>query len=420
MDALIYGLSLGFAVFLATQTSFVTHRLWASVAAMGYGLGCMASLVLAGLSRHLATAILIRVRTAVLYTVLIGAVVIPLILAVFLRAERGGAFTHDEVITTERAGVSLLHGDSPYDHSSSPADAEPRRFPYLPLTAVFGIPRALLPAAVGDARVWFALTAIGLTGAALTTWAPSSEVRIRALQVGFAVPVAAMGAVAGGDDVVALAMLMLALALAHRGKLTGAAITSSCAGLLKATAWPLWIVLAAGLWAHRLPGPHRSLGPALGLTLLPMGLAAALVWDGPGLVTDTALFPLGLADRVASRQPADWQPIRPADSWLSMLGGGLLRLTIAAALLLGAAALAGRRGKSFRPAIAELRVATVSTVALMAGLISAAVLLVVGSVVRPGLIQYPLALLTWGTLLRGEAMGQPEGKRKGGGRGHVT
>jgi hypothetical protein len=400
VDVVLYGLSLGFAVVVAVTSQFVTHNLWARVAALAYGGATAASLALLLTSRSVTLALLMRARLWVLGTACIGCVALPLLLAVALRAEGGPAFTHDEVLTTERAGVSVLRGDSPYDHTGTPADAEARRFPYLPLMAAFGVPRALAPDSVlADARLWFLLGSLGIGVAAITTWSAPDAAKIRAAQLAIALPTAAMGAVAGGHDLVVLSTMMLALVLVQRGRATSAAVAASCAGLMKATAWPLWIALLAR-WivsGRRAPGTAQCLG---GLALLPIGLLAALAWDSAGLVGDTVMFPLGLADRETSRQAPTWQQIALPQTWWGELEGLSIR-TAGTVALIAVTAMVWRRSapRCHSPEGQEVGIWTAPTVALIAAALSAGALLAAGPLVRPGLMQYPLELVAFGILL---------------------
>lgn len=403
LDALLHGGSLGFAIVVATTSGLTTHRLWAMVAAPAYALGLAASLWLARAAPFRTPSSLERARARVLAAVLVGAVILPLAVAVVLRAERGVAFTHDEVITTERAAVSLLHGDSPYDHSTTPADAEPRRFPYLPLMATFGVPRAVAPSwGVADARLWFLLASVVLVASALAAWSPPASRAIRVVQVTFALPTSAMGAVAGGHDLVVQAAMLLALAMLHRGSPAGAALAASCAGLLKATAWPLWIVLAVPWVAgacRGVPSDRHSgcRAAGCGLAILPAGLLAMLAWDGPGLLADTVLFPMGLADRQASSHPATWQDLAlRLGHGADLAQRGTWLAAAAAAVAVGAVLAGGHGGERLRTV---LRPGTARRAAVGAAALSGCILLVAGPSARPGLLAYPLCLLAWGGLL---------------------
>lgn len=401
-DALLYGGSLGFTVLVVTGSSVVTHRLWAGLATVAYGAGAAGCAVLAWRRRSIEPRALSRARAVILGVVVGGAVLLPLAVAVALRDLVGPAFTHDEVLTTERAGASLLEGASPYDHTSTPADAEPRRFPYLPLMAAFGLPRALSPApAVTDARVWFLAVALAVAGAALVIWAPTPEVTIRVVQLTVALPTGAMGAVAGGHDLVVLSLMLASLGLHRAGRLGGSALVASLAGLLKATAWPLWIALGAR-WA--LSGRRTQSGRAIGLRLavLPAGLAAMAVWDGPGLFADTILFPLGGLSRVALRRSPEWADVVPeAHSAVMLALAGMAILTAVAILL--TAVLGG----------------STSSIARAAASIAAAGVLLAGPAARPGLLLYPALLAMWSFLLARPLSGAGRTREIGGGaHGH--
>lgn len=397
-DALLYGGSLGFAVLVITGSSVVTHRLWAGLASVAYGTGAGVCAVLAWRRPSIEPRALVRARAVILGVVGGGAVLLPLAVAVALRDLAGPAFTHDEVLTTERAGVSLLDGASPYDHASTPEDAEPRRFPYLPLMAVFGLPRAVSSApALTDARVWFLAVALAVVGAAVVTWAPTADVTIRVVQLTVALPTGAMGAVAGGHDLVVLSLMLASLGLHRAGRLSGSALVASCAGLLKATAWPLWIALGAR-WAlsGRRSQSWRTIG--LRLAVLPAGLAAMAAWDGPGLVADTILFPLGGLGRVALRGSPEWADLVP-DGHTSVILA-LAGMTILTAVAIPLAAVLGGSTRS---------------IACAAASIAAAGVVLAGPAARPGMLLYPVLLAMWSFLLARPLSGARRTREIGGG-----
>jgi len=96
-------LSLCFAVIVAAGSSFVTHRLWAGMAAVAYGAGTAGCAVLAWQRRSIKPRALSRARAVILGLVVGGAVLLPLAVAIELREQRGPSFTHDEVLTTDQA-----------------------------------------------------------------------------------------------------------------------------------------------------------------------------------------------------------------------------------------------------------------------------------------------------------------------------
>lgn len=388
----------------ATSSTFVTHRLWAGMSVGVYAFAAVA----AWLTHERWPERRTRIRVGVSLFVLLGTVIAPLGLAVVLRATSGSEFTHDETITTERAGVSLIQGSSPYAHGATPEGAQPRRFPYLPLMALHGLPRAMAPSWIwSDARVVFCLVALLLVGSALLLWPGSVEARLRAFQVTLLLPTAAMCAVAGGDDLPVLALMLLALVLKATERRAACAVAVSCAALMKATAWPLWLILAAtelnraratGELAARPTvsvGPARRSGAEMGprttrwalaaYLLLPLAMAAAVMWDGSGLIGDTMLFPLGLVDRVPNDTVTQWQAIRNIDAGLSRLAG--LLLVAAAAGVAVRLATTPRRPNPDPSAMAALLASVVTCTALAV------------APARPGLWAYPLELALWGLLL---------------------
>lgn len=387
LDCALYGVSAVVALVIAASSTFVTHQLWALPATASYLAAAVTSGFLARASTGWRESTVLRIRVGVATGVLVGSVLFPLALAVILRAERGPAFTHDEVITTERAGASLLQAASPYDHSSTPADAQPRRFPYLPLMALVGLPRAVWPtAALADARVCFFVLATLVGAWALHAWPAWSPTKLRALQVVVLLPIGALSVVAGGNDLLVLMVMLLGLVFHREGLAGRCAVVVSCAGLLKATSWPLWLVLAAT--ELRRGSSLRVVG---GYSMLPAGVTAMLVWDSDGLVADTMLFPLGFVDRVAVREPLALQEL----SWQAGLMGatGLIGVGF---LICGAIVTVAWMTKTTTwPG--SMKLSPTSLVAMAAALLTGCALLAVGPA-RPGLWAYALDLAAWSIL----------------------
>ena len=177
--------------------------------------------------------------------------------------------------------------------------------PYLPVMALFGMPRALGADGIfGDPRLWLTLTSIGLIWAAFTVAAPHRHCvgcrRGVLLSTAFfaASPVIAFPLTVGITDPPVIALMLLTLALIARPSgLFRAAAALGVACAMKATAWPAVPVLAAMLAARNgAKSAWRFAGVVLGVTVLlsvaSAPMAAAHPWS---FFQNTVLFPLGLS-----------------------------------------------------------------------------------------------------------------------------
>lgn len=134
-------------------SGFDTHVTWAHSAAIGY---CIAAFVgLAPINLGISRTALARVVAT------IGSVIVP-----FITLTSGQYPMQSEINVVARSGDLLLRNGIPYlPDATNVTDINP----YLPMMAVFGVPRALLARtgidpgsawnAVGDPRLWCALIA---------------------------------------------------------------------------------------------------------------------------------------------------------------------------------------------------------------------------------------------------------------------
>lgn len=117
----LYAVYAVYAVLLAVLTALPTHRVWGTVAAVGYGIAA----VLAAYRPH-------RPRWLPGAAAVLGATVVPLLLL-------GTARAQSEVRVVEDAAALLLRTGTPY----FPAPDQLSEYnPYLPGMVVFGLPRA--------------------------------------------------------------------------------------------------------------------------------------------------------------------------------------------------------------------------------------------------------------------------------------
>jgi hypothetical protein len=256
-----------------------------------------------------------RGRLAALAASLAGALAAPV---VWLATQ---ATATPDVAVVTRSGAMLLHHGSPYLPLSQLAHGGFLAYnPYLPVMAVFGLPRALgLPGLAGDPRPWLAVDTFVLLAAAFRialgerAWTGRS-LRLAAFAV--ASPVLAFPLAEGITDPPVVALTCLALALlagparAGAGRARSAArpgawlapgawaaaITIGVACAMKYTAWPAVGVLAAMVAARDgARSAARFAATAVGAAaVLTAGLAPAAMAAPAALIQNTLAYPLGL------------------------------------------------------------------------------------------------------------------------------
>jgi hypothetical protein len=256
-----------------------------------------------------------RGRLAALAVCLAGALAAPV---VWLATQ---ATATPDVAVVTRSGAMLLHHGSPYLPLSQLAHGGFLAYnPYLPVMAVFGLPRALgLPGLAGDPRPWLAVATFLLLAAAFRIALGERAWTGRSLHLAaFAVasPVLAFPLAEGITDPPVLALTCLALALlagpAHAGAgrarsaarpgawlapgARAAAITIGVACAMKYTAWPAVAVLTAMIAARDGARPAaRFAATAVGAAaVLTAGLAPAAMAAPAALIQNTLAYPLGL------------------------------------------------------------------------------------------------------------------------------
>jgi hypothetical protein len=263
-----------------------------------------------------------RGRLAALAASLAGALAAPVVWL----ATRATA-TPDVAVVT-RSGAMLLHHGSPYLPLSQLAHGGFLAYnPYLPVMAVFGLPRALgVPGLAGDPRPWLAVATFLLLAAAFRialgerAWTGRS-LRLAALAV--ASPVLAFPLAEGITDPPVLALTCLALALlagparpwagparawagpARSAARPGAwlapgacaaAVTIGVACAMKYTAWPAVAVLAAMVAARdgARSAARFAATAVAAAAVLTAGLAPAAMAAPAALIQNTLAYPLGL------------------------------------------------------------------------------------------------------------------------------
>jgi hypothetical protein len=366
-DIALYGLSALFAGVTAVTSTLVPHRFWGSLAFLWYFAATLFSVVRSTLSRRLWLTIGTWCAVAL----------VPLLVEAVQRAGGRGDRAQEEVLVVEQAGVRLVHHGTPYlsraDIAALPADERLLAYtPYQPLMAVFGLPRAAFGAHwFTDARVWFALTAIGCFGLAYRTLGPVDRGVLRVLQMATVLPLCALTLATGGDDIPVLALTLLGFAYVARGRFTAAGIAVGLACALKLLVWPVGLVFL--VYAVRRRSGRRFALLAAGLPLLT--LLPALVLNADAFVENVVRYPGGHG-LVAS----------PAQS--PLLGHVIAATlpagpTIAQGLLV-VAGLAIATGLLWRPPGDVAAVGLVSAVGLTAAI-------VLNPVTRFGYLLYPVA-----------------------------
>lgn len=394
IDLAFYGVAALFAGATALWTTLDSHAQWGAVAFGGY------------LPAAICAAILLtqpgavwRRRAFIAVGAALAVTAIPLAFMAIDRAAGISGRAQEEVLVVESSGLRLLETGSPYLHADAIA-ALPEPLlgynPYQPGMAVFGIPAALFGEHWWtDARVYFLLAAVACAIGAVRLLldgpggGSGKGPLLRAVQATFVFPVCALTFATGGDDMPVVALMVLALAFAHRERPLAAGLAIGAAAALKLFAWPAAVVIAFLLW--RSGGLRRYLAGfaiPVAVTMLPI-----LATDARGFFDNVIAYGLGHGVVTSPAQS-------PLPGFLvaqHVPGGELI-----APALLGLAALVIAGLLWTRPPV------TAASAALWcaAGL-SAAFLLMPST--RFGYLLYPVVLLGWWLPLRDAIAGTTTG-----------
>ena len=294
-----------------------------------------------------------------------------------------------DVTVVARSGVLLLHHGSPYLPSAQLAHGGWLAYnPYLPVMAVFGLPKALgLPGLLGDPRPWLAAATFGLLFATFRLTAARRGLALGLAAVAVSSPVMAFPLAMGITDppVIALTCLALALLTRMRGDRWQPAVVLGVACAMKYTAWPALAVLAV-MVAARDGGRAAvrfcvtTLGTA---AVLAVALAPAALTAHAAILRNTVAYPLGLT---TAKSPAQ-----------SPLPGHILAATFGAAGHNAAIVLLALTGLALT---AWLVIAPPATPAKAARRIALGLtaLFALSPATRFGYFTYPLALYGWASL----------------------
>jgi hypothetical protein len=385
----IFAVSVGWAVLVAVFSSDSVHRLWGVMAACGYTLALLA---------------VVAIRNARAADVAIGLSFLGgLIAPLTWMAAKG--LEQPEVWVVARSGWMLIHHGTPYTSAAALAATQnPNAYnPYLPVMALFGVPRALFDLGLlTDPRIWFGVVFLVVFWLALRRGGAVDPWRWVILVAGS--PVIAFELAVGGTDVPMVGFLCLGFALLyHKGRSTSvtfavlAGLALGIASAMKATAWPALVVAVV------LIGVRDGRKAAWAFALTAVGVVAVCV--GPffavhpkSLLDNTVLFPLGLASvRSAASSPLVGHII--ASTWPTTGHTIVVALLVLAAVAVGLSLV-------FRPPRSVTR-----AVVLLAGAMTLMFLLAPST--RFGYFIYPATLAIWlsavhGGEMRGDGLATPD------------
>ncbi|MGV9311195.1 glycosyltransferase 87 family protein [Streptomyces sp. NPDC003691] len=280
-----------FTALFALATELPAHRAWATTATAGYLIAAAAAPYHRRRPRRpLRTPAPIPTLTPfpVPLHLLIAAALTALLPLALLTATGDAQL---EVQVVAESASRLLETGTPY-HPSPEKAADYN--PYLPGTALFGLPSALTGGgALTDPRWWLGLCFAVTTAAALRRTAATRAAPL--LLVLLALPPVAMSLAVSGIDLPLIGLMCLGTVLAAQGRAGAAGLALGLASAMKWTAWPALAVACAALAATT---GRRA---ATRCVLLAAAVVAVIV--GPVALRDPGAFaqhviafPLGLAD----------------------------------------------------------------------------------------------------------------------------
>src|ERR1700691_5224758 len=228
----IFAISVGWAVLVAVFSSDSVHRLWGVMAACGYTLALLAVIAIRNA----------RAADVALGLSFVGGLIAPLT----WMAAKG--LEQPEVWVVARSGWMLIHQGTPYASTAALAATQnPSAYnPYLPVMALFGLPRALFDGGLlTDPRIWFGVVFLVVFWLALRQGGAKDPGRWAILVAG--TPVIAFELAVGGTDVPMVGFLCLGFALLYRRPTSVnlailAGLALGIAPAMKATALPALVV----------------------------------------------------------------------------------------------------------------------------------------------------------------------------------
>ncbi|CAM3970142.1 glycosyltransferase 87 family protein [Kibdelosporangium persicum] len=386
MDIAIYLGCAAFAIPTALWSEFYGYRIWGNFASVAYVFGAAHAIFLLTSARGG------RLRSRWIPVGVVGGVgmVAPLVVLV-LRRLTGSDWVirpfqwaaQPEVWVIERSAQLLFDTGTPYvDIAALPRPPEVNDYtPYGPAMTVFGFPRALLGSgAITDARIMFALVTLVTIMISLRLLG-RPRVPVRAAHLAVVSPLTALTFAVAGPDLAIIGLIVLAGALAVRGKSLWCAAVLAVVVSMKLSALPAVVVIIFYVVTTR--AGRTSL---LGFGTAIIGVTALL--NVPVLIVHPGAF----VEHVIKFPSGTGMITSPA---ASPLPGHLIASTgqvghVVALVLLGLIALALTIWLFVRPP------ATGSATMLKAAIgLGAAILMVPAS--RYGYLVYPLVL--WGAAM---------------------
>jgi hypothetical protein len=301
--AAVYAGSTVYAVTFGFLSSDSVHKLWGAMATCGYLVAALLAAVLRGRRPRLAAELSLTAA-------FLGALLIPLVVLA------GRNIGKPEVDVVVSSASLLIHHGTPYQAAAVLGNTtNPNAYnPYLPVMALFGLPRALFgDGLLTDPRVWFGSCFLAVFTWALRAGGAKDTWRWAVFVMGS--PIVALELAVGGTDVPMVAFLCLGFGLLAKGlaqagpvgdgppeasghrwlgrPLVAAGVALGIAASMKATAWPGLAVAIVLLVA--------TVGWRVACRFTAVAVAVLVVCVGPflfqpqGLVVNTIEFPLGLA-----------------------------------------------------------------------------------------------------------------------------
>jgi len=303
--AAVYAGSAVYSLTFGLLSSDPFHELWGEMATGGY----LVAAILAATLRGRESRLLADLPLAASF---LGALFIPLLVMIGLNKGE------PEVNVVVRSAYLLIHTGTPYQGAAALANTtDPNAYnPYLPVMALFGLPRAIFPGGglLADPRIWFGACFLFVFTWGLRAGGAADIWRWTIFVVGS--PIVALELAVGGTDVPMVAFLCLGFGLMAKGltgashpgtgppeqpgtrplgrSLTAAGIALGIAAGMKATAWPglaVAIVLLIAIAGWRVAA--RFTAVAVAVTAVCVG---PFLFHAQALVVNTIEFPLGLAN----------------------------------------------------------------------------------------------------------------------------
>jgi hypothetical protein len=291
----VYSVTFGFF------SSDSVHKLWGAFATCGYAVAALLAAAVRGRKSRL-------LADLPLVASFLGALLVPLLVMAALNKGK------PEVNVVVQSAAMLIHHGTPYQSPAVLANVtDPNAYnPYLPVMALFGLPRALFGGVMlTDPRIWFGICFLAVFAWGLRAAGASDTWRWTIFVMGS--PIVALELAVGGTDVPMVAFLCLGFGLlakyfderggstpqadnADKGSarlIVAAGVALGIASGMKATAWPglfVAIVLLVATAGWRVAA--RFTLTAVAVTAV---CVAPFLVHPKALVLNTIEFPLGLA-----------------------------------------------------------------------------------------------------------------------------